>query len=158
MAREMEEDEKIDVVSMIEDMDVEDREGISRYVTWGALDPRKRARFQEPTFRTLDRGARAWSNHATFCSMEQNVRNHSLKKQQGHDEALVSKPVHFLVALTILSPTIHFALDDAIVADIQPSVIESVGMTGGVGWLGAASLLDKFRAATRRFLRPKLRR
>ncbi|KAJ5992170.1 major facilitator superfamily transporter [Penicillium sp. IBT 35674x] len=56
-------------------------------------------------------------------------------------QARVSKPLWLLIVVTILSSTFLFSLDNTIVADVQPPIIEKFGEVGKLSWLGVAFVL-----------------
>ena len=47
----------------------------------------------------------------------------------------------FLVILSILSSTFLFALDNTIVADVQPAIVERFGSISKLPWLSVAFLV-----------------
>ncbi|KAH8585515.1 major facilitator superfamily domain-containing protein [Bisporella sp. PMI_857] len=56
-------------------------------------------------------------------------------------QARVSKPLWIIIVTTILSSTFLFSLDNTIIADIQPKIIEKFGEVGKLSWLGVAFVL-----------------
>lgn len=55
--------------------------------------------------------------------------------------AQVSTPLWVLIIITILSSTFLFSLDNTIVADIQPAVVQTLGEVDKLSWLGVAFVL-----------------
>ncbi|RGP63795.1 major facilitator superfamily general substrate transporter [Fusarium sporotrichioides] len=56
--------------------------------------------------------------------------------------ARISKRVWIVIVVTMMSSTFLFSLDNSVVADIQPSILKSVGGVGKLGWLGIAYTLS----------------
>ncbi|KAH8807449.1 major facilitator superfamily transporter [Xylogone sp. PMI_703] len=55
--------------------------------------------------------------------------------------ARVSTPVWILIVATMMSSTFLFSLDNGIVAEIQPAIIDSLGGVDRLPWLGVAFVL-----------------
>ncbi|KAF4635653.1 hypothetical protein G7Y89_g2452 [Cudoniella acicularis] len=53
----------------------------------------------------------------------------------------VSKPLWVLIVATIMSSTFLFSLDNTIIADVQPKIVEVLGDVGKLSWLGVAFVL-----------------
>jgi len=46
-----------------------------------------------------------------------------------------------LIVATIISSTFLFSLDNTIIADVQPKIVEAFGEVGELSWLGVAFVL-----------------
>ncbi|KAI9782502.1 MAG: hypothetical protein M1839_004988 [Geoglossum umbratile] len=70
-----------------------------------------------------------------------------VEKSQPHDPKVEEPPrtvkgfVWALVVVAILSSTFLFALDNTVVADVQPAIVERFGAIGKLPWLSVAFLL-----------------
>jgi hypothetical protein len=70
-----------------------------------------------------------------------------VEKSQPHDDKAEEPPrtvkgfVWALVVIAILSSTFLFALDNTVVADVQPAIVERFGDIGKLPWLSVSFLL-----------------